>query len=64
VPPGFAIGGNAFRAFTRVGTPVVPFERSTALVTGGTYRITRNPMYLSMVVMLCGVAVLFGTLGP
>jgi protein-S-isoprenylcysteine O-methyltransferase Ste14 len=61
---GFAIGGNAYRGFTKAGTPLVPFERSTALVTGGAYRITRNPMYLGMVLMLSGAAVLFGTLGP
>jgi len=59
-----AVGGNAFLSFVKVGTPVVPFHRSTALVTSGAFRITRNPMYLGMVLILLGVAVLFGTLGP
>ena len=47
--------------FRRAGTPVRPFEQSTALVIAGIYRITRNPMYLGMVLVLLGVAVLFGT---
>jgi protein-S-isoprenylcysteine O-methyltransferase Ste14 len=51
-------------SFTRAGTPVVPFERSTTLVTGGSYRFTRNPIYLCMVLMLSGVAALLGTLSP
>jgi len=56
--------GHAFRGFTRAGTPVVPFERSTALVTSGSYRLTRNPMYVGMVVILSGLAILLGTVGP
>jgi protein-S-isoprenylcysteine O-methyltransferase Ste14 len=54
----------AARLFSRAGTPIKPFEPSTHLVTGGPYRITRNPMYLGMVTGLIGVAVLFGTLSP
>ena len=42
-------------------TPIRPFEQSTALVTAGVYRITRNPMYLGMVLVLLGVAALLGT---
>jgi protein-S-isoprenylcysteine O-methyltransferase Ste14 len=43
-------------------TPVRPFEPSTALVTSGVYRVTRNPMYLGMIVVLLGVALLLGSL--
>ena len=50
--------------FGKVGTPIKPFEDSTRLVTNGMYRITRNPMYLSMVVVLLGIAVLFGNASP
>ncbi len=50
-------------SFKKVGTPVVPFEVSTKLVTTGLYRFTRNPMYLGMVVFLIGIGLLFGSLG-
>ena len=60
---GIAMGGYSAISFDRAGTPVVPFKPSTVLVTGGFYRITRNPMYLGMVLLLLGVAILFGTLG-
>ena len=50
--------------FGKVGTPIKPFEDSTRLVTNGMYRITRNPMYLGMVVVLLGIAVLFGNASP
>ncbi len=50
--------------FGKVGTPIKPFEDSTRLVTNGMYRITRNPMYLGMVVVLLGIAVLLGNASP
>jgi protein-S-isoprenylcysteine O-methyltransferase Ste14 len=53
----------AATSFRRAGTPVVPFEPSTALVTGGWFRVTRNPMYLGLSLILFGVALIDGTLG-
>lgn len=61
---GLVISGAAARAFREIGTPVVPFEPSTTLVTGGLYRYTRNPMYLGLVVTLVGVWIVLGTLSP
>lgn len=50
--------------FHKASTPIIPFRPSTALVTGGMYRITRNPMYLGMVLALIGIAILLGTVSP
>lgn len=61
---GFAIAIWAAASFGKVGTPIKPFEQSTHLVTGGMYRITRNPMYLGMVLILFGIAIVCGTIGP
>jgi protein-S-isoprenylcysteine O-methyltransferase Ste14 len=60
---GALLAVTAAGAFRRAGTPVVPFERSTMLVTGGWYRLTRNPMYLGLTLVLAGVAMIDGTLG-
>lgn len=40
------------------GTPA-PFDPPTRLVVRGLYRIVRNPMYLSMIVLISGWALLF-----
>ena len=50
--------------FSMAGTPIKPFEESTHLVTGGMYQVTRNPMYLGMVLILFGISLLFGTISP
>ena len=48
------IGLPAVLGFRRAKTTVNPLkpEASTALVTGGIYRWTRNPMYLAMLLLL------------
>ena len=48
---GFFVGIPAVIAFKRAGTSPNPWKPSSALVTTGPYRFTRNPMYLGM---LCG----------
>ena len=50
--------------FRRVGTTIKPFEDSSALVTQGPFRVSRNPIYLGMSIALFGVAVLLGSLTP
>ena len=54
----------AARLFQRAGTAIKPFEKSSALVTDGPYKCSRNPMYLGMVVALVGVGLLLGTISP
>ena len=63
VAAGIGIAVVSVRAFERAGTGIVPFDPATALVTGGLYRYTRNPMYLGMVLLLVGVAIALGSLG-
>ncbi len=51
--------GGSFKA---AETDIVPFKQVTALVTGGVYRVTRNPMYLGMALVLLGTAITVGAL--
>ena len=59
---GLVLNLVSVRLFAVHSTAIKPFEESSSLVTGGFYRITRNPMYLGMVIILIGIAALFGTL--
>ncbi len=45
------------RAFGRAHTPFDPYAPSTALVTDGPYRVTRNPGYLGMTLAYAGIAI-------
>lgn len=45
------MGLLAFRAAKTTVNPLAP-EKASALVTGGIYRITRNPMYVGMSLLL------------
>ena len=60
---GIGLAFSGARAFRRARTPIIPFERSTVLVTGGVYGYTRNPMYLGLVLIVTGMALLLGTIG-
>lgn len=50
--------------FRRRNTTIVPFRESTVLITKGLYCFSRNPIYLTMVVLLCGEAIALGSLSP
>ncbi len=60
--PGLVLIIIALGGFRKADTGAVPFSKSTALVTDGIYRFTRNPMYLGMALILAGVAIRLGTL--
>jgi len=61
---GVVINLVADRAFHAAQTTVRPFEKSSALVTSGVFRVSRNPMYLGFVLLLIGLAVLLRSLTP
>lgn len=54
----------SFLAFRRAKTTVTPLapEKASSLVVTGLYRFTRNPMYLGLLLILIGVALLLGSL--
>jgi len=54
---GFAIMLTAVGLFKKANTEARPWKTSTALVTDGVYRWTRNPMYLGMALIYLGFAV-------
>jgi protein-S-isoprenylcysteine O-methyltransferase Ste14 len=54
---GFGLAALSARAFHLAGTSVVPGQESTALVTDGPYRFTRNPIYIGFVLVYFGLAI-------
>ena len=52
---GFLLAFNSIARFVRAKTGVVPFSESTALITEGFYKYTRNPMYVGMNSFLLGL---------
>ena len=57
---GVAIAMAGVVAFRRVGTTVNPLrpEKASTLVVSGIYKITRNPMYLGMLLVLIAWALI------
>jgi protein-S-isoprenylcysteine O-methyltransferase Ste14 len=49
-------------SFSRKGTAVEPWKPTTAIVTTGPYRFTRNPAYLGMALTYVGIALLSSAL--
>lgn len=59
VVAGVGLGLAGTRNLVRGGTTPFPHRPSSALVESGAYGFSRNPIYLSMAVLLAGVAILF-----
>jgi protein-S-isoprenylcysteine O-methyltransferase Ste14 len=55
---GLILMTHALRAFRKAGTNVETPKPATALVTGGIYARSRNPMYVSLLLLFAAVAVL------
>jgi protein-S-isoprenylcysteine O-methyltransferase Ste14 len=61
VAAGFIPPVWAFVLFARAGTEIEPTSPvNRTLVTSGPYRLTRNPMYLGLVILTLGIAVWVG----
>jgi len=59
-----ALTGAAAKTLARGGTTISPNGQPSALVNNGIFRLTRNPMYLGMALLLTGVALFFGSATP
>src|SRR5260370_10681566 len=57
-PPAIA----TLRALSHAHTPVDPMKPTTALVTEGPFRYSRNPIYLALTLLYLGVAFLVNAL--
>ncbi len=59
---GFSVMIWAWRQFKDHDVAICPTDETIYLITDGVYRLTRNPMYLGITMMLFGIAVFIGTL--
>jgi protein-S-isoprenylcysteine O-methyltransferase Ste14 len=63
---GLVIAVDAFRRFRYARTTVNPMDpsKATQLLTDGVFRISRNPMYLGLVLLLIGWAIWLHSASP
>lgn len=54
----------AFAAFRRAHTSIIPNRPAAAFVTTGPYRVTRNPMYVSLVALYLAVTLVLNSWWP
>ncbi len=59
---GLLLAGSAVARMRRAHTSPDPHQPTTALVTEGPYRFTRNPIYLGFLLIYLGFTLLAGTL--
>jgi protein-S-isoprenylcysteine O-methyltransferase Ste14 len=61
---GVILGPGSALSFGIKRTTLNPVGQPSRLVTGGAFRLTRNPMYLGLAIAYAGLALIFGWLGP
>jgi len=66
VSVGLIFGGSAMLSFVRRRTTMNPIkpDAASSLVTGGVFRVTRNPMYLSLLLYLLAWAAYLSNVLP
>lgn len=47
--------------FVRARTTIIPREAPSAMITGGIFRISRNPIYLADLLILAGASLILGS---
>ena len=52
----FVFVGFGLRAFVRARTTVNVYRSASALIVGGPFRFSRNPLYVSLTMFYCGIA--------
>ena len=53
-----------FRTMRQAGTNIDPRQPAVTVVTGGPFRFTRNPLYLSLALLYSGIALFFNSAWP
>jgi len=51
----------AYRKFKKFLTPHAPFVKPKVLIQNGVFALSRNPVYLALVLSMCGLAFVFDT---
>jgi protein-S-isoprenylcysteine O-methyltransferase Ste14 len=61
---GLALAVAGVSAVVRHHTTIVPHRPVATLLTGGVYRLSRNPMYTGLAILYAGLALLLGSWWP
>jgi protein-S-isoprenylcysteine O-methyltransferase Ste14 len=64
IAAGVLLAAASVGLFARTRTTIVPHHRPGHLVTSGPYRLSRNPMYVSLTSIYLGVALWLGYVWP
>jgi protein-S-isoprenylcysteine O-methyltransferase Ste14 len=61
IAAGAGLAIPAMRAFRHAETPVEPWKPAETLVTSGIFRFIRNPMYVGLLLLVAGLALLLAS---
>jgi len=55
----FMLNSLAYREFKRSQTPHAPFMKPKVLIKNGVFAVSRNPVYLALILSQCGLGFIF-----